>query len=199
MKSKWDERYSEEGFAYGERPNDFLVSQLSKIKPGGRVLSIAEGEGRNGIFLASKGLKVTGVDASEIGMKKAKEWAKRSGVELETIVSDLADFDFGVEKWDAVVSIFAHLPTELRKKIYPKIEVSLKPGGILILEAYRPEQLNHKTGGPPDVDLLMNIKILHHEFPNLSPEVEREIEREIHEGKYHNGMSAVVQFVGKMI
>lgn len=197
MKSMWDKRYSEEGFAYGEGPNDFLAKHYSRIKPNGNVLCIAEGEGRNALFLARKGFKVTAVDFSEVGMSKAKKIAEKENLPLETIVSDLEVFDLGEAKWDAVISIFAHLPPTIRKIVHGRIETSLKDGGLLILEAYRPEQLELGTGGPPKRDMMMNLEILRMEIPHLKPELQQEMERNIHEGKYHNGLSAVVQYIGK--
>ncbi|MCM2350790.1 MAG: class I SAM-dependent methyltransferase [Bacteriovoracaceae bacterium] len=197
MKSVWDKRYSEEGFAYGEAPNDFLAEHYARIKPNGNVLCIAEGEGRNALFLARKGFNVTAVDFSEVGMSKAKNIAAKENLPLETIVSDLEVFDLGKAKWDAVISIFAHLPPTIRKIVHARIETSLKDNGILILEAYRPEQLELGTGGPPKRDMMMNLEILKMELPHLKPELGKELERNIHEGKYHNGRSAVVQYIGK--
>jgi SAM-dependent methyltransferase len=199
MKNFWNQRYAEDGYAYGQSPNDFLASSLHLIKPHGKVLCLAEGEGRNAIFLAKNGFKVTAVDFSEVGMKKAKSWAQDLNLELETITADLAEFDMGEQKWDAIISIFCHLPPGLRTQVTQKIETSLKPGGILILEAYTPRQLTFKTGGPSNADMMMTLPIIEQELSHLEPLIKQELDRDIHEGKYHQGKSAVVQFLGKKI
>lgn len=197
MKSVWDQRYSEEGLAYGEGPNEFLAEHFQLIRPAGKVLCIAEGEGRNALFLARKGFEVTAMDFSEVGMKKAKMFAHQERLQLETIVADLEQFEMGTNKWDAVIAIFAHLPPTLRKLVHSRVEQSLKKDGIFLLEAYRPEQLQFGTGGPPKIEMMMTLKSLREELPHLRTEWSKELVREIHEGKYHNGQSAVVQFIGK--
>lgn len=197
MKDMWNTRYSEEGMAYGNLPNDFLAAAFHMIPSKGKVLCIAEGEGRNALFLAKKGYQVTAVDFSEVGMRKLKAFGQEQGLHIETIVQDLNDFDPGNEQWDAVVSIFAHLPPDIRVKLNQKLQQGLKDGGIYLLEAYRPEQLKHNTGGPSKVEMLVNLEIIHKELKHLNPMFEQETERDIHEGKYHNGVSSVVQFIGK--
>jgi len=199
MKEMWDKRYSENEFAYGESPNDFLAEHFSWIRPGGKVLCLADGEGRNSFFLAQKGFQVTGVDFSEVGIAKAKEKALSAGLTIDYIVADLAQYSLGEDKWDAIVSIFAHMPAHLRLKIHSHVQEALKPGGIFLLEAYRPEQFEFKTGGPPDVTMMMDGKLLRDEMPQLKVELSKDLLREIHEGKYHHGKSAVVQFIAKKL
>lgn len=193
----WDERYSAEEYQYGKSPNDFLVEAASAIKPGGRVVSICEGEGRNGVYLAEQGFSVFGVDGSSVALAKARALADERGVEIEVEQGDLADFDFGKEKWDAVVSIFGHLPRELRKRVYASLVASLKPGGVFIIEGYTPRQLKYDSGGPKDVDMLYEPEDLREELVGLKFEIFRELEREIHEGVHHGGVSAVIQVVGR--
>jgi|SRR5690554_2785950 len=197
MKEFWNERYSEDGFAYGTNPNDFLATHVNKLKEAGKVLCLAEGEGRNALFLARKGFQVTAVDFSEVGIQKIKENAQKEGLKIEAVVADLKDFDMGEDQWDGIISIFAHLPPPLRKIVHSKIQRALRPKGILILEAYTPKQLNFQTGGPKDEAMLVNLNILQEELSELTPVFETETEREIHEGKYHNGPSAVVQFIAE--
>jgi len=133
----WDERYSEDGFAYGTKPNDFLVQQCDAyLSSSSKILSLAEGEGRNAVYLAQQGHDVTGVDSSKIGLDKAQKLAKERGVAIHTDVADLKEYDIGEDKWDAVVSIFCHMPPPMRKDVHSKIVRGLKPGGILLLEAY---------------------------------------------------------------
>jgi len=188
----WDERYSEKGFAYGTEPNDFLVTVADQI-PGKRVLSVAEGEGRNAVFLARRGFDVTAVDSSRVGLEKARQLAAEQGLQLETIVADLSTYDPGIDQWDAVVSIFCHLPAPVRKQLHKKIIAALKTGGILALEAYHPRQLEFATGGPQSAELMPTLDDLHSELEGLRFIIGHEIEREVIEGKYHFGQAAVIQ------
>ncbi len=194
----WNERYSQPGFAYGSEPNDFLAANAARYLPaGGEVLCLAEGEGRNAVFLAQQGFRVTGVDQSEKGLEKAQALAKRRGVEITTLVADLSDFDLGSARWDGVVSIWCHTPPALRARLHRSVVSSLRPGGALILEAYTPDQLSYRTGGPPSADLLMTLAGVTAELEGLEIVHGEETLREIHEGEYHNGLSAVLQLVAR--
>ena len=190
----WDERYGEDGFAYGDEPNDFLAENFGKL-PKGKVLCLAEGEGRNAIFLAEKGFDVTAVDQSKVGLEKAAELAKSRGVEINTIQADLAEFEIEENVWDAVVSIWAHVPSEIRRKLHLQVMKGLKKGGAILLEAYTPKQVEFGTGGPPkgQEDLMPHLVDLKKELSELEFEIGHEIEREVREGKYHGGQSSVVQ------
>lgn len=194
----WDQRYNEEGFAYGTAPNDFLKAEYSRIPKGGRVLCLAEGEGRNAVFLAKQGYSVTAVDQSSVGLHKAESLAIENGVEISTIVSDLADYDLGNEVWDGVVSIAAHVPPLLRKELHSQVVKSLKRNGVFILEAYTERHLEMDgVGGPPpsQKELFMSLAELKVELEGLEFIIGIEVERNISEGKYHQGESAVVQVV----
>jgi SAM-dependent methyltransferase len=194
----WDQRYNEDGFAYGIDPNDFLKSEYSRIPKGGRVLCLAEGEGRNAVFLAKQDYAVTAVDQSSVGLEKAKILAIENGVEISTIVTDLADYDLGNEVWDGIVSIAAHVPSGLRKKLHGQVVNSLKRGGVFILEAYTERHIEMDgIGGPPPSkqNMFMSLKELESELNGLDFVVGAEIERNISEGTYHQGESAVVQVV----
>ena len=195
--TQWDARFSNEAYVYGTQPNDFLVEMASRLPPGGRVLSLGEGEGRNSVYLASLGHSVTAVDASHVGLQKAKRLAAERGVSVETVVSDLADFTFAPEAWDAAIAIFCHLPPALRRKVHPSLVGSLKPGGIVLLEAYTPAQLGFRTGGPPVAELLYTAELLREDFAGLELTVLREVTREVREGTLHTGRAAVVQLVGR--
>jgi SAM-dependent methyltransferase len=199
MKDFWDSRYAENGFAYGIEPNEFLKSEVHRLKRHSKILCLSEGEGRNALYLARNGHFVTAVDISSVGMNKAKDWASLEKLKLETVVADLNDYDMGEIKWDAIISIFGHLPHEIRRKVHQKILNSLKPGGLFILEAYTEEQLMLKTGGPKDKELMMSLAIIESELKELKTVIKRTCIREIHEGKYHNGISAVVQYIGQKV
>ncbi len=191
----WNERYSEEEYVYGTEPNSFLVEHAGMLSD--PVLSLGEGEGRNAVFLASLGLKVHGVDGSEVGLAKAQALAKSKGVEIQTEVADLGTFEPVGNRYGSVVSISAHLPSAIRGKLYPLVERCLRPGGIIILEAYTPDQLGRDTGGPKNPDMLMTPAKIEREFPNLEPILLQELERYVCEGKFHTGIASVVQFIGK--
>jgi SAM-dependent methyltransferase len=191
----WDERYALEGWAFGTDPNDFLRQEAHRIPPG-RVLCLGEGEGRNAVFLAEQGYEVVGVDRSQVGMDKAQGLAHARGVFIETVVSSIEDFDLTEGEWQGIISIFFHLPPELRTKVNKAVVRGLAPGGILILESFTPQQLSLGTGGPPHADRLVSLATLEEEFEGLKFLVAQETEREIHEGRMHSGRSAVAQVVG---
>ncbi len=192
----WDERYSIDEYFYGKDPNDFLREQITRLPAGGKVLCLAEGEGRNAVFLAKQGFQVTAVDGSRVGLEKLETLAREGGVSVKTVCADLADFVIEPGHWDAIVSIWCHLPSTLRRKVHAASVQGLRMGGAFLLEAYRPEQLKYGTGGPKDPDFLMNLEILRPELSSLRLEVQVEQVREIHEGKGHFGPSAVVQILG---
>jgi SAM-dependent methyltransferase len=191
----WDERYSSEEYIYGKDPNEFLANAVDKI-PKGKVLCIAEGEGRNAVFLAERGYDVLAVDSSAVGLGKAHKLARERGVTIETIVCDLAHFDIEPEQWDGIVSIFAHVPPQVRKELHQKIVNGLRTGGTLILEAYRPDQLKYKTGGPPTAEFMMTLQGLEEELAGLNFDYGVELDRDVVEGKFHTGKGAVVQIIG---
>ncbi|MDN6276335.1 class I SAM-dependent methyltransferase [Psychrobacter sp.] len=196
----WNERYNEPGFAFGTEPNDFLRAVAEKIPAGGDVLCIAEGEGRNAVFLAEQGYDVTAMDISEVGLRKASQLATDRGVTIKTQVADLADYSFGENEWDAIVSIWAHTPTPVRQYIHNQMATALKPSGVFILEAYTFEQTTMSgVGGPPasKKDNFMSLKKLRAELNDLTEVVGVEKQRTVSEGKRHQGLSAVVQFVGR--
>ena len=190
----WDERYSAKEYAYGKQPNDFLVESINKI-PKGKVLCLADGEGRNSVYLAEQGYQVTSVDASSPGMQKADQLAKERGVEIKTIVADLSDFEISAEAWDGVVSIFCHLPPQLRQVVHKKVIAGLKPDGVLILEAYTPRQLELATGGPKQAEMTMTLENLKTELNGLKFSHAIEKDRDVTEGIYHTGGGAVVQLI----
>jgi SAM-dependent methyltransferase len=190
----WDERYSVDQYVYGKSPNTFLRDNVDNI-PMGRVLSIAEGEGRNAVFLAQQGYAVTAVDASRVGLQKARKLAQENGVEIEFIHADLASYELGNEQWDGIVSIFCPLPSAARKQFYKRLPGSLKPGGVFLLEAYTPDQLRHGTGGGTEVDVMQTKVSVSGELAGLTFSRLVELEREVLEGIYHTGISAVVQAI----
>ena len=192
----WDERYNTDEFVYGTDPNAFLVEAANTI-PKGHVLCLAEGEGRNAVYLAGLGYDVVAVDSSKVGLSKAQVLATDREVEIDTIVADLNEYKIKRAKWDGIVSIFCHLPSDQRKKLHKKIFKGLKPGGVLVLEAYIPAQLNFATGGPPSADLMPTLAELKQAFKELDFKHAKELERQVNEGRLHKGTGAVVQIIAR--
>jgi len=202
----WDERYSEDGFAYGTEPNTFLKESLQRLQDDflfrdapPTCLMLAEGEGRNAVYMAQLGFQVTGVDISQVGLDKAQRLAKSRGVKITTVLADLSDYDLGHEQWDIIVGISCHLPPAIREKVLSAIPFALKPNGAVIFETYTPDQLKFKTGGPSEANMMYSAEIFRQAFGNGQLVVERNEEsvRDVVEGKYHKGKAAVVQFVGR--
>lgn len=190
----WDERYSTEEYAYGKAPNNFLEENYNVI-PKGKVLSLAEGEGRNAVFLAKQSYSVTAVDASQVGLSKARKLAEENGVSIELVHADLLDFDIGENKWDGILSVFCPLPSALRKELHKKVVAGLKPNGVFLVEAYTPDQLNHGTGGGNSADMMTSKESLITELDDLKFIHLVELERNVVEGIYHTGLGAVVQAI----
>jgi SAM-dependent methyltransferase len=195
MSAMWDERYAQAGFAYGTEPNEFLAAVADQI-PAGPVLTIGEGEGRNAAFLAGRGHRVVAVDQSAVGLAKARQLAADRGLTIETAAADLADYPIEPGAWAGVVSIFCHLPRRVRAPLYAAIARGLRPGGVLVLEAYTPAQLARDTGGPRDPDMLPSLADLRQELAGLDLAHARELDRDVREGAYHTGVASVVQVVG---
>lgn len=191
----WDERYATQEYVYGTEPNRFLVEQASLLQS--PVLSLAEGEGRNAVYLARQGLDVLGVDSSQVGLAKAHRLAAEHGVTLRSEVVDLAVYTPPPNTFGSVVSIFAHVPSAVRKRLYPRVVKALLPNGIIVLEAYAKAQIGRGTGGPKDPDLLLTADELAEDFTGLEVLLCREIEREVVEGSLHTGMASVVQLVAR--
>lgn len=188
----WDARYSEDGFAYGTEPNDFVAEHAHRI-PSGPVLCLAEGEGRNAVAVAHLGHPVTAVDLSAVGLAKAEALARSQGVQITVQQADLAEYDPGHNQWAGIVSVWCHVPPPVRRALHKKVVAALKPGGVLLLEAYTPDQVGRGTGGPPVAGPMMTAAGLEDELAGLDLEICREVEREVSEGKYHQGHSATVQ------
>jgi SAM-dependent methyltransferase len=192
MKLFWNERYNDVQYAYGTEPNDFLRSL--PIGSGLKVLCLAEGEGRNGVYLAGLGNEVTCIDYAEEGLKKTVRLAEQLGVEVTCICADLGEINLDQNSWDLIIGIFAHFPLNVKQHIWPQMHAALKPGGQLIMEVYDQEQLRFGTGGPKHPDLLYSTEELQalvgQEFTEIKIE---KVYREVNEGTYHNGASATIQ------
>lgn len=191
----WDQRYAAPGYAYGKEPNDFL-RQVSDRIPRGRVLCLAEGEGRNAVYLAGLGCSVLALDASAVGLEKARRLAEERQVSIQTRVVDLAEFAIGTESFDAIVAIFCHLPPALRAQVHRQVVQGLRPGGVLVLEGYAQGQLGRGTGGPQSAELLFDLATIQQELSGLQWELAVEKEREVLEGSFHTGLGQMIQLLG---
>lgn len=191
----WDERYGQPGYVYGTDPNEFLAAVADRIPPG-PVLSLAEGEGRNAVFLAGRGHDVLGVDSSRVGLQKAQALARERGVAVRTELADLSDYAIQPGAWAGIVSIFCHLPSAVRARVHAAAVAGLRPGGAFVLEAYRKEQLGRGTGGPPVADLLYALDEVRAELAGLELVHAEALVRDVREGRFHTGEGAVIQIVG---
>ena len=200
-KDMWEGRYGgSDDYIYGTEPNDFLRATAAELAPGDTpldVLCLADGEGRNGVHLASLGHRVTSVDLTQAGMDKAARLAEARSVPLTTIVADLAHFDLGHHQWDLIVSIFAHTPPPVRAAIHGAVTAALRPGGHFVLEAYTPDQIGRGTGGPPVPELTMTLDGLRGELVGMRIDHGVEMIRPVIEGPGHSGDGAVVQVIAQ--
>ncbi|MBM4763006.1 class I SAM-dependent methyltransferase [Bacillus sp. B15-48] len=193
----WDTRFQTENYVYGTKPNVFLADVQKELRLSGNALAIAEGEGRNAVFLAEQGMNVTAWDYAESGLKKAKKLAATRGVNLHTELVDLNEANWQANQWDAIVCIFGHFPTDLRKKTLLGVKEAVKPGGYYVTEVYSYKQIPYNSGGPRDETLLYQPEEFLQTFADwrvihfFMGEVERQ------EGDLHNGLSHVIQFVGQ--
>ena len=192
----WDERYREAGYAYGTAPNEFLASVVDRI-PKGKILSLAEGEGRNAVFLAALGYEVTGVDGSQVGLAKAMRLAKERGVTFNALHADLGAFQIEPDQWDGIIACYCHLPSAIRIPLHQAAVRGLKSGGVFVLEAFSKAQLAYDTGGPKSLDMLMSLDELKRELSGLEFIHAVEIERNVREGSRHTGLAAVVQLLAR--
>jgi SAM-dependent methyltransferase len=195
-KAMWEARYGADDYLYGTEPNGFLRDRVAML-PVGRTLCLAEGEGRNAVFLAEHGHTVSSVDLTEAGVAKTRRLATARGVAVDAHVGDLATFDLGTGQWDLIVSIFAHVPPTVRRALHGRVVHALAPGGMLLLEAYTPGQLGRGTGGPAAEELTMTRTGLRDELAGLELVHAVELEREIIEGAGHTGVGAVVQIIAR--
>jgi 2-polyprenyl-3-methyl-5-hydroxy-6-metoxy-1,4-benzoquinol methylase len=199
--SRWNERYSQEEFAYGEVPNNYLKEQLIKL-PTGSMLFPAEGEGRNAVFAAKLGWKVSAFDISQEGKNKAIKLAEKNNVSLDYQVGELEKLNFEGVQFDAIALIYAHFPAKIKSAYHQKLDSLLKKGGTIIFESFSKKHLEYvtadeKVGGPKDIDSLFSIEEIKADFPNYTfvELVEQDIE--LNEGLYHNGIGSVIRFVGR--
>jgi len=198
---KWNDRYSKEEFAFGEKPNSYLKEQLEKL-PVGTILFPAEGEGRNAVFAASLGWKVSAFDISIEGRKKALRLAEANNVTIDYQVGELQTLHYDTEQFDAIALIYAHFPAEIKSLYHKTLDRYLRKNGVIIFEAFSKNHLdyvskNPNVGGPRDLPSLFSIDEIKTDFANyeIIELIEKEIE--LREGLFHNGTGSVIRFVGR--
>lgn len=195
--NSWNDRFKNEKYVYGTNPNVFLADVHKKLNLSGEALAIAEGEGRNAVYLAQQGMNVTAWDYAQSGLAKTEKLAKDRNVTVQTKLVDLNEANWDKDKWDELICIFGHFPEALRTKTLEGVKEAVKPGGYFISEVYSVYQLPYKSGGPQNVELLYKPE----EFLNVFSDWRivhffmGEVVR--NEGELHNGLSHVIQFVGQ--
>ncbi len=190
---RWNGRFSSDSYLFGMAPNAFLAAQKARLPEHGRALSIADGEGRNGVWLAEQGLDVVSMDFSPVAQAKARALASERGVTITTELVDLSQWEWPADAYDVIVVIFAQ-PLE-KTALFAGIRRALKPGGLLLLEGYPPKQLDYGTGGPGDVERLYTRADLEAGFGSFATVDIAEYDAEIYEGDGHGGMSALIDLV----
>jgi ubiquinone/menaquinone biosynthesis C-methylase UbiE len=199
--SKWDERYRDSEYAYGEQPNKYLEEQLGKL-PVGKILFPAEGEGRNAVFAARQGWQVSAYDISNEGQKKALQLAQKNHVSIDYQVGALQTLDYKEDQFDVIALIYAHFPADIKSALHKELDKYLRKGGTVIFEAFSKTHItfnekNEKVGGPRDIASLFSVEEIRNDFHNYEIIELMEKEIELHEGLYHNGRASVIRFVGR--
>jgi len=195
---RWNDRFAKSQYHFGTAPNAFLAAQASRLAPGMRALAVADGEGRNSVWLAERGLAVTAFDFSPLGVEKARRLASERGVDIDYRVSDIAEWKWEPETFDVVAAIFFQFAKpDLRARIFEGIRRTLKPGGLVLLQGYRPEQIGNGTGGPPWPEHMYTEALLRESFAGFDILHLAAHDDELHEGTGHNGMSALIDLVAR--
>lgn len=194
----WDGRFSTDDYIFGTEPNAWLASQAKLLQPGMRVLAVADGEGRNSVWMAKRGLTVDAFDISPVGVGKAEKLARQAGVPVNYRVSGVEDFDWKVGEYDAVVAIFIQFADPAtRATLFQRMKSALKPDGLILLQGYSPKQLEYKTGGPPNVDHLYTEALMREAFGDMDIVELRAYEDVLDEGTQHSGQSALIGLVAR--
>ncbi len=197
MKSFWNQRYNETPWVYGAMPNQYFKQFIDTREPGSLLLP-AEGEGRNALYAARKGWKVTAFDFSEVARDKALTAARKEGLAIDYRLQDLSLFKAG-DTYDAVALIYVHVTPDIRKRFHEQIYKSIRPGGLLVLEAFAKEQLQFKSGGPKEESMLYDAPTLCDDFPFLHLMECGQKEIILEEGPFHTGPAAVLRMIGQRL
>jgi SAM-dependent methyltransferase len=192
---RWQQRFSAPDYIFGKEPNAFLKAQAPLLRGRRTALSVADGEGRNGVWLAEQGLDVLSIDYSPTALAKAQKLAQERGVKLRTEVTDVFAWQWPANTFDVIAAIFIFASPDERPSFYANLKNALKPGGLLLMQGYRPEQLSYRTGGPSDLGRLLTRAILEAGFGDMAKLDIREHDSTISEGSAHVGQSALIDLV----
>lgn len=196
--SIWNERFSGQEFLFGIEPNAYLAAQAHLLKPRQRALAVADGEGRNSVWLAGQGLRVDAFDISSVGVDKARKLALDAGVDVNYQVSDCETWDWKEGAYDLVAAIFIQFAgPAMRSRLFARMSAALRPGGLLILQGYAPKQLEFGTGGPGILENLYTEELLRAEFSSLELLELQAYEANLQEGRRHAGRSALIGMVAR--
>lgn len=195
-KKMWDERYSQNNLVYGKEPNEYFQKVLDKLKPG-RLLMPGDGEGRNSIYAAKKGWDVTSVDFSSVAVEKAMHYAKHEKVDINFLNEDLSRFNYPVEYFDAVGIIFFHLQSPEKEVVHENISRSIKANGVIIIEVFSNNQLQHGSGGPRNKNALYTLEEIAEYYKDFNHIELLETIIELKESKFHWGPASVIRLFGK--
>lgn len=189
----WDQRFSRSSdYLYGEAPNAWIASALPALAKGSRVLALADGEGRNSVWLAEQGYRVVNIDYSQVGLEKTQVLAKKRGVEVDTVCADLTLYDMPEAQFDAVVASFFHLPRAQQALVWQKVIGAIKSTGFLVVQVFSTDQLPLNSGGPKDIDLLYRLEDWQHFLQSMRIEVLESVEIMLNEGELHQGVAKVI-------
>ena len=196
----WDARFDTDTYIFGTAPADFLVAQQDRLKAaaGQNALAIADGEGRNSVFMAECGLNVTAMDSSEKGLEKARKLASDRKADIDFQLADLKTWDWAENQWDIVVAIFIQFADpQFRSEIFSGLKRTVKPGGLILLHGYTPKQVEYGTGGPPTPEVMYTEDLLRDAFGDMQIETLKAYEKVIDEGPGHSGLSALIDLVAR--
>lgn len=194
----WNSRYDRQDYLFGEAPNAFLAAQVDRLKPGMTALAVADGEGRNGVWLAEQGLSVTTTDIAPRAIEKALALAGRRGVALDARLADLDTWAWPKDAFDVVVAVFIQFaPPSQRDRLFRRMKAAVKPGGLILLQGYRPEQIGYGTGGPGQVENLYTEALLRDAFAEFDILQLESHDSDVSEGPGHSGRSALIDLLAR--
>ncbi len=194
----WDDRYDREDYVFGTEPAEFVRVQAPRIAPGSRALLVADGEGRNSVYLASRGVRVTAMDNSQTGLTKARALADARGASVDFHFGDIDTWDWTAEAYDVVAAIYIQFAApDFRDRIFAGLNAALRPGGLLLLHGFAPRQVEYGTGGPPHRENMYTLDLLHAAFPDYTVLHEGDYDAHVASGVGHNGLAALVDFVAE--
>lgn len=196
--ASWDERFDRDDYLFGTDPANFVAQHGARIPQGAHVLAVADGEGRNSVWLARHGYRVTAMDSSEKGLEKARKLAADAGAEVDFRLGDVAHWDWDAEQYDAILAVFIQFAgPDLRDALHGGFDRALKPGGLLLMHGFAPRQVGYGTGGPPNPENMYTLDLLRQDFPGYEVLHEADYDAEQSSGDGHSGVAGLVDFVAR--